>query len=258
MRRNRTGGRSPPRPPVEGPASLWSGPACGKSGNRPRSAPRQAAAAGSVARRRPGSVDDRRCLLRGGIAVVRADRPRRSGSARDDPGRLRRRPCCGHASRQPPLRPARSPPCPAPRGRAPRRADRWPRDPGHTPSALARHARTLLALAGACQGTFVPGSYVLMPAIAPGYRLQRATPHSSAPSSPAAAFALDAATFAISALTPRVAAAGRRPVAGTAHCAEAAVTGKSAQIRYPFMAGHGSHRSALGTLSGHAPYSFST
>ena len=57
------------------------------------------------------------------------------------------------------------------------------------------------ALAGACQGTFVPGSYVLMPAIAPGHRLQRATPHSSAPSSPAAAFALDAATFAISALT---------------------------------------------------------
>jgi hypothetical protein len=56
-------------------------------------------------------------------------------------------------------------------------------------------------LAGACQGTFVPGSYVLMPAIAPGHRLQRATPHSSAPSSPAAAFALDAATFAISALT---------------------------------------------------------
>lgn len=30
------------------------------------------------------------------------------------------------------------------------------------------------ALARACQGTFVPGSYALMPAIAPGHRLQRA------------------------------------------------------------------------------------
>jgi predicted MFS family arabinose efflux permease len=75
------------------------------------------------------------------------------------------------------------------------------------------------ALAGACQGTFVPGSYALMPAIAPAHRLQRANAALTgalqagslagpligaalvARAGPAAAFALDAATFAISALT---------------------------------------------------------
>jgi len=75
------------------------------------------------------------------------------------------------------------------------------------------------ALAGACQGTFVPGSYALMPAIAPGHHLQRANAALTgalqagslagpligaalvARAGPAAAFALDAATFAISALT---------------------------------------------------------
>ena len=34
------------------------------------------------------------------------------------------------------------------------------------------------ALAGACQGTFVPSSYALMPATAPGHRLSEPTPHS--------------------------------------------------------------------------------
>jgi MFS family permease len=75
------------------------------------------------------------------------------------------------------------------------------------------------ALAGGCQGTFVPGSYALMPAIAPGHLLQRANAALTgalqagsligpligaalvARAAPAAAFALDAATFAISALT---------------------------------------------------------
>jgi predicted MFS family arabinose efflux permease len=75
------------------------------------------------------------------------------------------------------------------------------------------------ALAGACQGTFVPGSYALMPAIAPAHRLQRANAALTgalqagslagpligaalvASAGPAAAFALDAATFAVSALT---------------------------------------------------------
>jgi predicted MFS family arabinose efflux permease len=75
------------------------------------------------------------------------------------------------------------------------------------------------ALAGACQGAFVPGSYALMPAIAPAHRLQRANAALTgalqagslvgpligaalvARAGPAAAFALDAATFAISALT---------------------------------------------------------
>jgi len=75
------------------------------------------------------------------------------------------------------------------------------------------------ALAGACAGTFVPGSYALMPAIAPAHRLQRANAALTgalqagslagpligaalvARAGPAAAFALDAATFAISALT---------------------------------------------------------
>jgi len=75
------------------------------------------------------------------------------------------------------------------------------------------------ALAGACQGTFVPGSYALMPAIAPAHRLQRANAALTgalqagslagpligaalvARAGPAAAFAVDAATFAISALT---------------------------------------------------------
>jgi predicted MFS family arabinose efflux permease len=71
------------------------------------------------------------------------------------------------------------------------------------------------ALAGACQGTFVPGSYALMPAIAPAHRLQRANAALTgalqlgslagpligaalvARAGPAAAFALDAATFAL-------------------------------------------------------------
>lgn len=75
------------------------------------------------------------------------------------------------------------------------------------------------ALAGACQGTFVPGSYALVPAIAPGHRLQRANAALTgalqagslagpligaalvARTGPAAAFALDGPTFAISALT---------------------------------------------------------
>ena len=75
------------------------------------------------------------------------------------------------------------------------------------------------ALAGACAGTFVPGSYALMPAIAPAQHLQRANAALTgalqagslagpligaalvARAGPAAAFALDAATFAISAVT---------------------------------------------------------
>jgi len=75
------------------------------------------------------------------------------------------------------------------------------------------------ALAGGCQGAFVPGSYALMPAIAPAHRLQRANAALTgalqvgslagpligaalvARAGPAAAFALDAATFAVSALT---------------------------------------------------------
>jgi predicted MFS family arabinose efflux permease len=75
------------------------------------------------------------------------------------------------------------------------------------------------ALAGACQGTFVPGSYALMPAIAPAHRLQRANAALTGAlqagslagpligaalvtrAGPAAAFALDAATFAVSAIT---------------------------------------------------------
>ena len=86
------------------------------------------------------------------------------------------------------------------------------------------------ALAGACQGTFVPGSYALMPAIAPAHRLQRANAALTGAlqagslagpligaalvtrAGPAAAFALDAATFAISALT----LAPLRPAAGPA------------------------------------------
>jgi MFS family permease len=75
------------------------------------------------------------------------------------------------------------------------------------------------ALVGGCQGMFVPGSYALMPTIAPGHLLQRANAALTgalqagsligpligallvARAGPAAAFALDAATFAISALT---------------------------------------------------------
>jgi len=75
------------------------------------------------------------------------------------------------------------------------------------------------ALAGACQGAFVPGSYALMPTVAPAHRLQRANAALTgalqagtlagpligaalvARAGPAAAFAVDAATFAISALT---------------------------------------------------------
>jgi predicted MFS family arabinose efflux permease len=75
------------------------------------------------------------------------------------------------------------------------------------------------ALAGACQGAFVPASYALMPAIAPAHLLQRANAALTgalqagtlagpligavlvARAGPTAAFALDAATFAVSALT---------------------------------------------------------
>ena len=85
------------------------------------------------------------------------------------------------------------------------------------------------ALAGAGQGVFVPGSYALMPAVAPVDRLQRANAALTGAlqagslagpligavlvtrAGPAAAFALDAATFAISALT----LAALRPVAAT-------------------------------------------
>jgi MFS family permease len=94
------------------------------------------------------------------------------------------------------------------------------------PSSLVTLA-LFLALAGACQGTFVPGPYALMPAIAPAHRLQRANAALTgalqagslagpligaalvARAGPAAAFALDGATFAISALT----LASLRPVA---------------------------------------------
>ena len=85
------------------------------------------------------------------------------------------------------------------------------------------------ALAGGGEGAFVPSRYALMPAIAPGHLLQRANAALTgarqagrlagpligaalvASAGPAAAFALDAATFAISALT----LAPLRPVAVT-------------------------------------------
>lgn len=88
----------------------------------------------------------------------------------------------------------------------------------HGSSSLAVLA-VFSALIGACQGTFVPGSYALVPSIVRGDRLQRANAALTgslqvgsligpllgaglvAASGPAAAFAVDAATFAISAAT---------------------------------------------------------
>jgi hypothetical protein len=106
MRRNRTGPATTPAS-GEGPGSSVVMACVGHE--REQAAERAATRRrprGRVAHRRPGSVDARRCLLRGDVAVLRADRPRRGGSARDDPGRLRHRPCYGHASRRHPLRPA--------------------------------------------------------------------------------------------------------------------------------------------------------
>jgi MFS family permease len=82
-------------------------------------------------------------------------------------------------------------------------------------------------LTGACQGTFVPGSYALMPGIAAEDRLQRANAALTgalqagslvgpligaalvAATGPAGAFGLDAATFAVSVITLAVLPAGR-------------------------------------------------
>jgi hypothetical protein len=194
---------------------------------------------GRLAHRRPGSLGDRRCLLHGGVAVVCADRPPRGGSARDDPGRLRRRPCCGHASRRTPVRPARSPPRPAPRGRAPRRVDRRPRGPGHPSPALAGHARALLGAGRRLPGyvrtrpvraharhrarTPPPASQRRTHRCPPGRQPRRAADRRYAGRRRRAGSRLRTRRGRLRDLRPhpRVAAAGRRPAARTAHRAEA-------------------------------------